>query len=163
MVKWVRHQAIHQTLLWSVRNMNDSQMENFNTNEGRGRKTLFVVVIIIGFIVVFVLAALIITKIKDNQSKKTPASVGVVGGNEVANEVEGEKNVPSLPNVPSIPAGIDRPLTDVEKKKYGFKINDDIWVKTSSPTDGSQPFMSFYNKTVNPNPYPTVPVFIHHE
>jgi hypothetical protein len=66
-------------------------------------------------------------------------------------------------NAPVITPGLDRPLTQEEKIRYGFSTTDDIWLKTSSPKDGSQPFMSFYNKTVNPAPYPTVPVFVNHK
>lgn len=64
---------------------------------------------------------------------------------------------PTAPaNTQVIPAGIDRPITKEERLKYGFSATDDIWVKTTSPTDGSTPQMSFYNKTVNLAPIPYV-------
>jgi hypothetical protein len=59
--------------------------------------------------------------------------------------------------VQTAPAGIDRPITAEERQKYGFSQSDDIWVQTTSPTDGSQPQMFFYDKTVNPSPVPYVP------
>lgn len=73
-------------------------------------------------------------------------------------------NVPILPYVPpavleslrSIPAGLNRPITPEERRKYDFSATDDIWVKTTSPTDGSVPQMSFFNKTINPSPKPYV-------
>jgi hypothetical protein len=64
---------------------------------------------------------------------------------------------PTAPvNIQSIPVGINRPVTKQERIKYNFSLTDDIWVKTTSPTDGSVPQMSFYNKTVNPSPVPYV-------
>ena len=59
-------------------------------------------------------------------------------------------------NIQSIPAGLNRQITPEERVKYGLSPTDDIWVRTTSPTDGSTPQLTFYNKTVNPSPQPYV-------
>ena len=139
-------------------------MENFST-EKRGHKWVIIVAVIAGVVIVAFLSVLIFLKIRAGKTKTpiAPVSTGVGVKEGQVGSSSGGNTIVESPVVPAIPPGIDRPLTQDEKKKYGFNTADDIWLKTSNPTDGSQPFMSFYNKTINPNPYPTVPVFVHHE
>jgi len=85
------------------------------------------------------------------------APAATPGTNAPASNTPGT-NAPAAPApIQPVPAGIDRPVTAAEREKYGLSPNDDIWVKTTSPTDGSQPQMYFYNKSVNKNPTPYIP------
>ncbi len=62
------------------------------------------------------------------------------------------KNLPKQENTNSnipkekLQPGIDRALSTEEKIKYGFVSGENIWMKTTSPTNGTNPQAYFYTK-----------------
>lgn len=127
--------------------------------KGKKLKIAFIIAGAVVLIAALTTVAIFWPKNKTPNSSAPPPAVVTPPANVPPAPVP-EKPVEKPANIPAIPPGVDRPLTTVEKQKYGFATADNIWMKTSSPSDGSQPSMSFYNKTVNPNPYPTAPVII---
>lgn len=145
------------------------QSEGFPIQEQKTKKPIIIILIVVGLLVLVATAAAIIFWPKTISPVPVSLPAQTAGGqitNTPAINIPvppvTDTNVPTpTPTVaPPIAPGVNRPLTAAEKQKYGFSTADDIWMKTSSPTNGSQPVMSFYNKTVNPNPFPTTPVIV---
>jgi len=74
------------------------------------------------------------------------------GGSVNVQPVNSNDNVPSVKNTPlpagngayyDVPPGLNRPLTADEKIKYHFPADANVWIITTSPTDGSKPDVYF--------------------
>ncbi len=144
------------------------EIESLSNTEARsgGRLTRPVIIglTVVGIIVLVSTAAYFLI-IRPRHTAVPPAIPPMADG--VIGKTSNEESVASPPlgrpqSIPAVQPGQNRPLTAEEKKMYRLPANADIWLKTSSPVDGSQPEMSFYNKTINPNPSPTVPYISPH-
>jgi hypothetical protein len=69
-----------------------------------------------------------------------------------APSVNSNGNIPAVKNEPlpakngafyDVQPGLNRRLTAAEKVKYHFPSGADVWIRTTSPTDGSKPDVYF--------------------
>ncbi len=118
----------------------------------RSNKALF-----IGGAVLLVLIAAAIVFVVTWRSNKPSVAPSL---NQNANSERGVRPVNAPPanvpteKVPPLPAGngayfdvqpgLDRPLTADEKVKYHFPSAANVWIKTTSPADGTKPDVYFY-------------------